>query len=139
MTPITRLTEKDIPFVWSEACQQAFDELKLKLTSAPVLVLPGRTGDYEVFCDASCLGLGCILHQCGKVVAYASRQLRVYEKNYPSHDLELAAVIFALKIWRHYLLGEQVKVFMESEVYLHSEGIEYEAPPLALVDGGLRH
>ena len=112
-TPITRLTGKDVPFVWSEACQQAFDELKTRLTSAPVLTLPDRTGDYEVFCDASGMGLGCVLHQRGKVVAYASRQLRVHEKNYPTHDLELAAVIFALKIWRHYLLGEQVKIFTD--------------------------
>ena len=77
------------------------------------LTLPDRTCDYEVFCDASGMGLGCVLHQRGKVVAYASRQLRVHEKNYPTHDLELAAVIFALKIWRHYLLGEQVKIFTD--------------------------
>ena len=113
VTSITRLTGKDVPFIWSEACQQAFDELKTRLTSAPVLTLPDRTGDYEVFCDASGRGLGCVLHQRGSVVAYAPRQLRFHEKNYPTHDLELAAVIFTLKIYRHYLLGEQVKIFTD--------------------------
>ena len=70
---ITRLMAKDVPYIWSKACQHALDELKLKLTSAPVLVLPDRTGDYEVFCDALGMGVGCVLHQRGKVVAYASR------------------------------------------------------------------
>ena len=97
-TPITRLTGKDVKFDWSEACQTAFDELKTRLTTAPVLTLPDRIGEFELYCDASKQGLGCVLHQGGKVVAYASRQLRIHEKNYPTHDLELAAVIFALKM-----------------------------------------
>ena len=141
-TPIMRLTGKDVPFVWSEACQQAFDELKTRLTSAPVLTLPDRTCDYEVFCDASGMGLGCVLHQRGKVVAYASRQLRVHEKNYPTHDLELEAVIFALKIWRHYLLGEQVKIFMDHKslkyIFTQKE-LNMRQSSLVGADGGLRH
>ena len=122
-TLITRLTGKDVKFDWSEACQTTFDELKTRLTSAPVLTLPDRTGEFEIFCDASGQGLGCVLHQSGKVVAYASRQLRIHENNYPTHDLELAAVIFALKIWRHYLLGEHVKVFTDhkSLIYIFTQ------------------
>ena len=74
--------------------------------TAPVLTIPSGSGGFVVYSDASKNGLGCVLMQHGKVVAYASRQLKEYEKNYPTHDLELAAVVFALKIWRHYLYGE---------------------------------
>ncbi|XP_075078500.1 uncharacterized protein LOC142164566 [Nicotiana tabacum] len=83
----------------------SFYELKKRLTSAPVLALPEGSEGYVVYCDASRVGLGCVLMQHGKVIAYASRQLRKHEYNYPTHDIELAAVIFALKIWRHYLYG----------------------------------
>ncbi|XP_073031204.1 uncharacterized protein [Primulina eburnea] len=101
--PLTSLTRKSVKFEWTIACQQAFQELKDKLTFAPVLVLPCGTKDFVVYSDASKLGLGAVLMQHGKVIAYASRQLKDYEKNYPTHDLELAVVVFALKIWRHYL------------------------------------
>ncbi|MFG1569954.1 ribonuclease H family protein [Staphylococcus aureus] len=97
-TPMTRLTRKDVPFVWSAECQTSFEKLKEKLISAPILTLPVGPGGFTVYCDASGKGLGCVLMQHGKVVAYASRQLRDHEKNYPTHDLELAAVIFALKL-----------------------------------------
>ena len=66
-----------------------------------------------IYCDASRVGLGCVLMQRGKVIAYASRQLKVHEKNYQTHDLELATLVFALKIWRHYLYGVQVDVFTD--------------------------
>ena len=79
----------------------------------PVLTLPEGTQGFVVYCDASRVGLGCVLMQNGKVMAYASRQLKVHEKNYPTHDLELAAVVFALKIWRHYLYGVHVDVFTD--------------------------
>ena len=86
-------------FIWSEECEKSFQELKGKLVSAPVLVLPNSEDSFVIFSDASGKGLGCVLMQNGKVIAYASRQLKPYERNYPTHDLELAAVVFALKIW----------------------------------------
>ena len=95
---------------WTDRCENSFQELKQKLTSAPVLVIPDTSRLFEVYCDASHQGLGCVLMQERRVVAYASRQLKSHEKNYPTHDLELAAVVFALKIWRHYLYGAQFQV-----------------------------
>ncbi|GAU48777.1 hypothetical protein TSUD_406200 [Trifolium subterraneum] len=92
---------------------RSFQELKKKLTTAPVLVLPDAKESFVVYCDASKLGLGGVLMQKGKVVAYASRQLKVHEKNYPTHDLELAAVVFALKVWMHYLFGSRFEVFSD--------------------------
>ncbi|EOY32249.1 CCHC-type integrase [Theobroma cacao] len=83
------------------------------LTTAPVLSLPQGTGGYTVFCDASGVGLGCVLMQHGKVIAYASRQLKRHEQNYPIHDLEMAAIVFALKIWRHYLYGETCEIYTD--------------------------
>lgn len=93
------------------------------MTSAPILIIPERDLDYIVYYDASREGLGCVLMQGGKVVAYGSRQLKTHEKNYPTHDLELAAVIFALKSWRHYLYGERFEVFSDhkSLKYLFSQ------------------
>src|SRR5262249_52882837 len=99
--PLTRLTWKNVRFQWTEDCEQSFQRLKECLASAPVLALPSDTGGYIVYCDASRVGLGCVLMQHGRVIAYGSRQLKNHEKNYPTHDLELAAVIFALKMWRH--------------------------------------
>ena len=96
--PLTKLTRKEEKFVWSEACQQSFDELKRKLTSAPVLTLPSGQDGYPVYCDASRQGIGCLLMQHENVIAYASRQLKKHEQNYPTHDLELAVVVFALRI-----------------------------------------
>ena len=96
--PMTRLTGKDVKFTWSEECGKCFSALNDMLTSAPILVLPEADQPYEVYTDASITGLGCVLTQHGKVIAYASRQLRKHEGNYPTHDLEMAAVVFALKI-----------------------------------------
>ncbi|MDE0547699.1 RNase H-like domain-containing protein, partial [Microbacterium sp. C7(2022)] len=75
--------------------------------------MPDGTDGFVIYCDASRVGLGCVLMQRGKVIAYASRQLKAHEKNYPTHDLELAAVVFALKLWRHYLYGAHVDVFTD--------------------------
>ncbi|PKU72174.1 putative mitochondrial protein [Dendrobium catenatum] len=97
-TPLTRLTQKSVAFVWTPECEASFQRLKDCLTSAPVLALPSGTEGFQVFSDASLKGLGCVLHQHGRVITYASRQLKPHEKNYPTHDLELAAVVFALKI-----------------------------------------
>ncbi|TYJ96909.1 pol protein [Cucumis melo var. makuwa] len=105
-TPLTQLTRKGAPFVWSKACEDSFQNLKPKLVTAPVLTVPDGSGSFVIYSDAFKKGLGCVLMQQGKVVAYASRQLKSHEQNYPIHDLELAAVVFALKIWRHYLYGK---------------------------------
>ncbi|KAG8480932.1 hypothetical protein CXB51_025599 [Gossypium anomalum] len=112
-TPMTKLLQKDVKFEWSEKCQKNFDQLKTYLTEAPVLVQPESGKEFVIYSDASLLGLGCVLMQEGRVIAYASRQLKPHEKNYPTHDLELAAIVFALKIWRHYLFGERCHVFSD--------------------------
>ena len=98
--PMIALLEKNAKFVWSEKCQANFEELKKRLTTTPVLVLPNLNKNFSIYCDASRQGIRCVLMQEGRVVAYA-RQLRKHEMNYPTHDLELAAVVKALKIWRH--------------------------------------
>ena len=99
------MLEKNADFIWTDKRQMALDELNKRLTTAPVLTLPDQSKRFTVYCDASKEGLGCVLMQEGRVIAYASRQLRRHELNYPTHDLELAAVVHALKIWRHYLYG----------------------------------
>ncbi|KAL4346647.1 hypothetical protein GQ457_17G011550 [Hibiscus cannabinus] len=111
--PLTKLLRKDVPFLWTEAQQASFEKLKEALTQAPVLVQPESGKDFAVYSDASHSGLGCVLMQEGRVIAYASRQLRPHELNYPTHDLELAAVVFALKIWRHYLYGEKCYIYTD--------------------------
>ncbi|WVZ52463.1 hypothetical protein U9M48_003517 [Paspalum notatum var. saurae] len=111
--PMTSLLEKGVPFIWTKERQDAFDELKKRLTTAPVLTLPDLTKSFTVYCDASKEGLGCVLMQEGKVIAYASRQLRKHEVNYPTHDLELAVVVHALKIWRHYLFGNRCEIYTD--------------------------
>ncbi|XP_022157398.1 uncharacterized protein LOC111024105 [Momordica charantia] len=113
--PLTQLTRKNATFTWSSECKEAFQELKKRLVSAPVLTVPDGTGGLVVYSDASRRGLGCVLMQHGKVIAYASRQLKAHELNYPTHDLELAAVVFALKLRRHYLYGERIQVFTDHQ------------------------
>ncbi|KAA3460471.1 reverse transcriptase [Gossypium australe] len=93
--------------------QESFEKLKKILIEALVLIQPEAGKEFVVYCDVSHTGLGCVLMQEGKVVAYASRQLRPHEVNYPTHDLELAAVVFALKIWRHYLYGEKSIIYTD--------------------------
>ena len=109
------LLRRDVPFVWADQCEQSFQELKERLVTAPILAIPSGAGGYVIYSDASHRGLGCVLMQSGKVIAYASRQLRPHEKNYPTHDLELAAIVFALKIWRHYLYGETCEIFIDHQ------------------------
>ena len=109
-SPLTRLTKKNENFVWTEEQSKAFETIKELLCKALVLSLPEGTEDFVVYSDASRVGLGCVLMQRGKVIAYASRQLKEHEKRYPTHDLELAAVVFALKIWRHYLCGVKCQI-----------------------------
>ncbi|GJR60488.1 putative reverse transcriptase domain-containing protein [Tanacetum coccineum] len=111
--PLTLLTQKNKDYVWGEDQEKAFQILKEKLCNAPVLTLPDGPNDFVVYCDASHQGFGCVLMQRGKVIAYASRQLKVHEKNYTTHDLELGAVVFALKIWRHYLYGTKSVIYTD--------------------------
>ena len=110
---MTRLTRKEVKFEWDDRCEEAFQELKRRLTSAPILIVPDRGQGYTVYCDASRARLGCVLMQSGRVVAYGSHQLKNHEQNYPTHDMELATVVFALKIWRHYLYGEEFEVYSD--------------------------
>ena len=96
--PLTQLTRNNVKFEWKEECEKSFQELKRRLVTAPMLTIPSGIGGFVIYSDASHKGHGCVLMQNGKVVAYDSCQLKNYEKNYPTHDLELAAVGFALKI-----------------------------------------
>ncbi|KAK1680899.1 hypothetical protein QYE76_041747 [Lolium multiflorum] len=101
---MTQPLKKDKKFEWTDKCEESFQKLKTKLTSAPILIMPDITKPFDVYCDATKIGLGCVLMQEGKVISYLSRQLKQHEQNYPTHDLELAAVVLALKVWRHYLM-----------------------------------
>ena len=94
---MTRLTRKEVRFTWDDSCEQPFQELKRRLSSAPILIVPERGQRYTVYCDASREGLGCVLMQAGRVVAYGFWKLKNHEQNYPTHDMELAAIVFALK------------------------------------------
>ncbi|WVZ84439.1 hypothetical protein U9M48_031471 [Paspalum notatum var. saurae] len=111
--PMTALTQKNAKFAWSPKCGEAFGMLKKLLTSAPVLAQPNITKPFDVYCDASGSGLGCVLMQEGRVIAYASSQLRKHRVNYPTHDLKLLAVVYALKKWRHYLLGNTCHIYTD--------------------------
>ena len=115
--PLTKLTRKDVKYDWVDACQQSFEELKDRLTSAPVLALPNGRDGFVVYSDAFRQGLGYVLMQNDRVITYASRQLKKHEENYPTHDLELAAVVFSLKIWRHYLYGVPCRIFTDHKSF----------------------
>ncbi|GKE21760.1 putative reverse transcriptase domain-containing protein [Tanacetum coccineum] len=116
---MTKLTPKGIKFDWGEKEENAFQLIKQKLCSALILALPERSKDFVVYCNASHKGLGDVLMQREKVIAYASRQLKVYEKNYTTHYLEFGSVVFALKIWRHYLYGTRCIVFTDHKSLQH--------------------
>jgi hypothetical protein len=111
--PMTAFLGNKVEFKWTQKCQEAFEAPKRKLTTTPVLVLPDVHKPFSVYCDACYTGLGCVLMQEGRVVAYLSRQLKVHEKNYRIHDLELAAVVHALKTWRHYLYGQKCDDYID--------------------------
>ncbi|GKE93502.1 putative reverse transcriptase domain-containing protein, partial [Tanacetum coccineum] len=110
---------KNKKYIWGEDQESAFQLLKHKLFEAPILALPEGNDDFVVYCDASHQGLGAVLMQREKVIAYASRQLKPNEENYTTHDLELGAVVFALKIWRHYLYGTMCTVFTDHKSRQH--------------------
>ncbi|GJU39978.1 putative reverse transcriptase domain-containing protein [Tanacetum coccineum] len=114
-----KLTQKSVKFNCGEKEETAFHTLKQKLCSAPILALPEGSENFVVYCDASHKGLGAVLMQKEKVIAYASCQLKIHEKNYTTHDLELGAVVFALKMWRHYLYGTRCVVFTDHKSLQH--------------------
>ncbi|GKA89372.1 putative reverse transcriptase domain-containing protein [Tanacetum coccineum] len=117
--PLTSLTQKNQKYVWGVEQEEAFQTLKNNLCDAPILSLPDGVEDFVVYCDASNQGLGCVLMQRNKVIAYASRQLKIHEKNYTTHDLELGAVVFALKTWRHYLYGTKSVIYTDHKSLQH--------------------
>lgn len=100
---MTRLRCKEVKFVWDEKCELSFQILKEKLTTTPVLTLLYGNEDFIIYHDTSKLGLGRVSMQRGNMVLYSSRQLKLYEQNYGTHDLKLTVVVFELKLWRHYL------------------------------------
>ena len=110
---MTSLLKKEHKFTWMEECEEAFCTLWKLLTTAPVLAQPDIEKPFDMYCDASKIGLGCVLMQEGRVIAYVSWQLRTHEGNYPTHDLDLAAVVHALKIWWHYLLGNLCHIYTD--------------------------
>jgi hypothetical protein len=111
--PMAELLKKVVKFDWGQKCEDVFHTLRRHLTTAPVLAQPDNTKSFDVYCDASGTGLGCVLMQDNRVIAYASRALRPHEQNYPTHDLELASVVHALKIWRHYLMGPHCNIYTD--------------------------
>jgi hypothetical protein len=110
---MTKLLEKDKKFEWTSTCEASFQELKKRLTTAPILVIPDMEKSFSIYCDAFGQRLGCVLMQDGHVVAYASRYLRKNEAHYTTHDLELAVVVHALKIWRRYLMGKRCELYTD--------------------------
>jgi hypothetical protein len=110
---MTELLKKGAKFVWGQKCEDAFHTLRQHLTTTPVLAQPDSGKPFDVYCDASGTGLGCVLVQDNRVIAYASRALRPHEQNYPTDDLELASVVHALKMWRHYLMGTHCDIFTD--------------------------
>jgi hypothetical protein len=123
--PITILLKNDTKFDWSSKCNEAFEQLKVLLTTAPVLAQPDIEKPFDVYYDTSGSGLGCVLMQEGRVIAYASRQLRRHEEHYLTHDMELATVVHALKIWHHYLLGNTCHLYTDHKslkyIFIQSE------------------
>jgi hypothetical protein len=108
---MTQLLEKEAKFKWSTQCEKVFLTLKKLLTTAPVLAEPNIEKSFDVYCDTSGTGVGGVLMQDGHAIAYTSRQLRCHKEHYPTHDLELLAVVH--KVWRHYLLGNLVHIYTD--------------------------
>ncbi|GJS61499.1 putative reverse transcriptase domain-containing protein [Tanacetum coccineum] len=116
---MTKLTRKNQAFDWEEKQESTFQLLKKKFCSAPILAFPKGIDNFVVYCEASRKELGVVLMQKENVIAYVSRQLKVHEKNYTTHDLELGAVVFALKIWRHCLYGTRCTMFTDHKSLHH--------------------
>jgi hypothetical protein len=117
--PITTLQHKGVRYEWTEECDSALIELKRLLTSVPILRVSDMEKDFTVCMDASKQGLGSALMQNGGMIAYASRKLKKHEEIYTTHDLELAVVMLALKLWRHYLVGKKFELKMDHQSLKH--------------------
>lgn len=112
-TPLTKLTRKNEKFVRNDKCEESYQELKKRLVSEPALVLLDDQGNFLIYSGATHRGLRCVLMQQCKVIAHALRQLRTHKQNYIAHDLELATIVFAIKIWRHYMYREKCEIFID--------------------------
>jgi hypothetical protein len=123
--PMTELLKKGENIEWGQKCEDAFHTLRQHLATAPVLAQPDNNKLFDVYCDASGTGLGCVLMQENQVIAYTSRALRPQEQNYPTHDLELAVVVHALKMWRHYLMGTHYNIYTDHKslkyIFTHAD------------------
>lgn len=121
--PHASLTKKGVKYIWSDKCEDSFQKLKEILSNAPILVIPEGNQDFIVYTNASPVGLGAVLMERERVIAYFSRQLKPAEARYATHDLENAAIVFALKIWRRYLLGEKFVLYIDHKYlkYLFSQ------------------
>jgi hypothetical protein len=111
--PITDLLKKGEKFIWNVGHDEAFQTLKKLRTTSPVLAQPNIMKSFDVYCNASDTGLGCVLMQEGCVIAYSSWQLWRHEEHYLAHDLELAVIVHALRTWQHYLLGNVIHIFTD--------------------------
>jgi hypothetical protein len=111
--PMTELLKRDKKFKWAPACEASFKELKKWLMTASILMMSDMEKPFSIYCDASWQGLGCVLMQDDRMVAYASQQLRKHEVNYLTHDSELATVVHALTIWRHYLIEKRCELYTD--------------------------
>ena len=107
------MTRKEVKFEWNDPCEKAFQELKIRLTSTPILIVSERGQRYTMYHDVSKDILGCVLMQSERVVTYGSQQLKNHKRNYPTHDMELATIVFSLKVWGHYIYGEKFEVFSD--------------------------
>ncbi|GJT43348.1 putative reverse transcriptase domain-containing protein [Tanacetum coccineum] len=116
---MTKLTQKGVKFDWGEKEETAFKMLKHKLCSSSILALPEGSENFVIYCDASYKGLGSVLMQRENFIAYASRQLKIHEKNYTTHNLELGVVVFVLNMWRHNLYGTKCTMFTDHKILQH--------------------
>jgi hypothetical protein len=113
---IIEVLKKGNTYIWNDACDEVFKVLKKLLTTSPMLTQPDIEKPFDVYCEASDTCLGGVLMQEGRVISYPSRQLRWHEEHYPTHDLELVAVVMALRMWRHYLHGNVVHIYTDHKI-----------------------
>lgn len=116
-TPIMKLNQKGTPFVWSDGCEKVFGESKNRLTSTLMLIVSEKSMRYQVYCDTSRVGLGCVLMQKDRVVEYGARLLKTHKKNYLVHEFKLVVIVFTLKQWRYYLYREKFEVFLNHKSF----------------------
>ena len=125
-TPMTAFTHKNVKFEWTDACEPNFQKLKKQFEKIPILTILEGEDSFVVYSDASGQGLRAALMQYGRLIAYASRQLKDFKKNYPTYDLELVEAVVALKVWRHYWYG------VHCNIYIDHKNLEYTFTPKGL-------